>query len=87
MKRFPVVIAVAVLFLNGACRDRSRRQTSMEISVEQEQAIRILRDAYAASNRGGIAAAVAQLDRLTGPNLRSSPAVVLTTDAMTWQVT
>jgi uncharacterized protein len=62
MKRFPAIIAVAVLFLNGACRDRSRRQTSMEISVEQEQAIRILRDAYAAFNRGDIAAAVAQLD-------------------------
>ena len=62
MKRFPVVIAGAVLFLNGACRDRSRTQTSMEISVEQEQAIHILRDAYAAFNRGDIAAAVAQLD-------------------------
>lgn len=62
MKRFPVVVAVAVLFLNGACRDRLRTQTSMEISVEQEKAIRILRDTYAAFNRGDIAAAVAQLD-------------------------
>jgi ketosteroid isomerase-like protein len=34
----------------------------MRSSPEQEQAIRVLREAYAAFNRGDIAAAVAQLD-------------------------
>ena len=34
----------------------------MEISTEQEYAIRILRDAYAAFNRGDIATAVKQMD-------------------------
>ena len=62
MKRLPVIIAVAVLCLNGACRDRSRPQNSIETSTEREQAIRILRNAYAAFNRGDIAAAVSQLD-------------------------
>lgn len=34
----------------------------METSTQHEQAIRVLREAYAAFNRGDIAAAVAQLD-------------------------
>ncbi len=62
MKRLSVVIAVAVLCLNGACRGRPGAQTSMETSAEREQAIRLLREAYAAFNRGDIAAAVAHLD-------------------------
>ena len=62
MKRFPVIIAVAVLCLNGACRDQSRTRSSTETSTAKEQAIRILRNAYAAFNRGDIAAAVSQLD-------------------------
>lgn len=62
MKRIPAVIAVAALCLSVACRDRSRTQTSMETSTEQEQAIHVLREAYDAFNRGDIAAAVAQLD-------------------------
>jgi ketosteroid isomerase-like protein len=62
MKLFPAIIAVAVLCFSGACRDRSQTETSMRSSPEQEQAIRVLREAYAAFNRGDIAAAVAQLD-------------------------
>lgn len=62
MKRLLVIVAVAILCLNGACS--SRTQTSMETSTEKEkeQAIRILSNAYAAFNRGDIAAAVSQLD-------------------------
>jgi uncharacterized protein len=62
MKRIPVGIAIAALCLGVACRDPSRTQTSMETSTEQEQAIRVLREAYDALNHGDIAAAVAQLD-------------------------
>jgi uncharacterized protein len=62
MQRFPAIVAVAVLCLHGSCRDRSQTQTFMEISTEQEYAIRILRDAYAAFNRGDIATAVKQMD-------------------------
>ncbi len=62
MKTFPAIIAVAVLCLSWACREGSRMQTSMETSTEQERAIRVLREAYAAFNRGDIAAAVAQMD-------------------------
>jgi ketosteroid isomerase-like protein len=62
MKHFPLVVAVALLCLNGACRNQSRTQSSMETSTDRKQAIRILRDAYAAFNRNDIPAAVAQLD-------------------------
>jgi ketosteroid isomerase-like protein len=62
MKRFSAIIAIAVLCLNAACRDRSRRETRMEASTEQEHAIRLLREAYAAFNRGDIAAAVRPFD-------------------------
>jgi uncharacterized protein len=62
MKTFPVIFAIVLLCLTAACRDRSRTETSMEISTEQEQAILALREAYAAFNRGDIAAAVRSLD-------------------------
>jgi uncharacterized protein len=53
MKKFPAILAIAVLGLSGACRDRSQ-------TPEREQAA--LREAYAAFNRGDIAAAVGVLD-------------------------
>jgi ketosteroid isomerase-like protein len=62
MKTFPVIFAIVLLCLTAACRDRSRTETRMEISTEQEQAILALREAYAAFNRGDIAAAVQSLD-------------------------
>ena len=62
MKTFPVIFAIVLLCLTAACRDRSRTETRMEISTEQEQAILALREAYAAFNRGDIAAAVRSLD-------------------------
>jgi hypothetical protein len=62
MKKFPAILAVAILCLSGACRERSRTKTPMDTSAEQEQAIRVLREAYAAFNRGDIAAAVEPLD-------------------------
>ena len=62
MKKFPAILAVAILCLSGACRERSRTKNLMDTSAEQEQAIRVLREAYAAFNRGDIAAAVEPLD-------------------------
>jgi ketosteroid isomerase-like protein len=72
VKLIPVIISMAALCLSLGCRDRSQTRTAMEnsaneISANQDSAnhkasIRILRDAYAAFNRGDIAAAVAQLD-------------------------
>jgi uncharacterized protein len=50
------------LCLGVACRGRSGEQTSVELSAEQERAVGILREAYAAFNRGDISSAVAQLD-------------------------
>jgi len=62
MRTFPVILSIVLLCLTAACRDRSRTETGMEISTEQEQAILALREAYAAFNRGDIAAAVRSLD-------------------------
>jgi ketosteroid isomerase-like protein len=56
--------AIAILCLAGAChsgRDEGRRMQATK-EQEQEQAIGALRDAYAAFNRGDIAAAVEALD-------------------------
>jgi len=62
MRTFPVIFAIVLLCLTAACRDRSRSETRREISTKQEQAILALREAYAAFNRGDIAAAVRSLD-------------------------
>ncbi len=62
MKRFPAIVAIAVLCLGGACRSGHDEGTAIETTAEQEQAIAGLRAAYAAFNRGDIAAAVELLD-------------------------
>jgi len=62
MKRFPAIVAIAVLCLGGACRSGHDEGTAMQTTAEQEQAIAGLRAAYAAFNRGDIAAAVELLD-------------------------
>jgi SnoaL-like domain len=62
MKRFPAIIAIAVLCLGRACRSGHDEEATVQTTAEQEQAIAGLRAAYAAFNRGDIAAAVELLD-------------------------
>jgi len=62
MNKLAVISTVVMLCLGVACRGRSGGQVEVELSAEQERAVRILREAYTAFNRGDIASAVAQLD-------------------------
>jgi len=62
MNKLAVITTVVMLCLGVACRGRSGGQVAVELSAEQVHAVRILREAYAAFNRGDIASAVAQLD-------------------------
>jgi uncharacterized protein len=62
MKRFPAIIAIAVLSLGRACRRGHDEGTGLQATAEQQQAISGLRAAYAAFNRGDITAAVQLLD-------------------------
>jgi uncharacterized protein len=62
MKNLPVILAFAVVCLSGACRNGNDKETGMQTTPEQEQAISGLRAAYAAFNRGDIGAAVELFD-------------------------
>ena len=69
---------------NGEFRERNFCESRL---CEPKASIRILRDAYAAFNRGDIAAAVAHLIlRSNGPNLPSSRAAIPITAEARWQV-
>jgi uncharacterized protein len=59
MKVYPAAITLCCL-INSSCR--SSQNASQMSPVEQQQAIQLLRDAYAAFNRGDIASAVSRLD-------------------------
>ena len=56
------LIAIMVLCLGSGCRDTPQSQARMQSSTDQEREIQTLRKAYAAFNRGDIAAAVAFFD-------------------------
>jgi ketosteroid isomerase-like protein len=62
VKIIPIVIAIVILIGNIACRGSHDDKAQVLTPAEQTQAINMLRTAYAAFNRGDIAAAVEGMD-------------------------